>query len=378
MDLWVVAATAGAGYIAKNLQNLSADGKQSPSEPLYKYSHNIQSEPKNFLQQLRDKTCPLRRLVQKRAQSDDFLELKNHSAVKFSEVDRISGRNTESEPASTSIDALERNGMDGDYNMGWISSLPSAFSSEEHLKFEDGESRNLSRVNEGKIIRSKGCPLHPLRLLSSRGSCVDLQLYKEHENMEDISCLHPLMLRSFSLEQFESVDELQSKQQKCSADFESTGSGEGGSGRSFGLQEPGSILLFMTGMTVGILSATTSWKNEVDKLNKQLQQMQNLVQDLHEELDMKEVLMVEELTDEGHQEINTPCSVQEPIASPSDVKSNKLTKFDSLKANDKNIENLELLSKIEAELQAELEMLELNMKTSALEIISTVVEVRHL
>lgn len=137
------------------------------------------------------------------------------------------------------------------------------------------------------------------------------------------------------------------------------------------------MLLFISGMTVGILTATTSWKNEVDKLNMQLNQMQNLVQDLHEELDMKEMLMVKELDDEGGDpppgEDDTPLSMEEPVSSPS-----KVNEFDGVKANDnRKAENLELLSIIEAELQAELEMLEQNIKTSELDRISRVVEVRN-
>lgn len=136
------------------------------------------------------------------------------------------------------------------------------------------------------------------------------------------------------------------------------------------------MLLFISGMTVGILTATTSWKNEVDRLNMQLNQMQNLVQDLHEELDMKEMLMVKELDDESDPppgEEDTPLSMEEPVSSPS-----KVNEFDGVKANDsRKAENLELLSRIEAELQAELEMLEQNIKTSELDRISSVVEVRN-
>lgn len=136
------------------------------------------------------------------------------------------------------------------------------------------------------------------------------------------------------------------------------------------------MLLFISGMTVGILTATTSWKNEVDRLNMQLNQMQNLVRDLHEELDMKEMLMVKELDDESDPppgEEDTPLSMEEPVSSPS-----KVNEFDGVKANDnRKAENLEVLSRIEAELQAELEMLEQNIKTSELDRISSVVEVRN-
>lgn len=127
------------------------------------------------------------------------------------------------------------------------------------------------------------------------------------------------------------------------------------------------MLVFITGMAVGIMSSNAAWKDEVDKLSKQLKQMHNLVEDLHEELDMKEMVMVKELTD-------TPLSIKEPIASPSDVKA--FSKSDTIKVDDREAENRELLSKIEAELQAELEMLEHNLKASALERISGVVEVR--
>lgn len=123
------------------------------------------------------------------------------------------------------------------------------------------------------------------------------------------------------------------------------------------------MLLFITGMTIGILSATSSGKSEVDKLNIQLKQMQSLVQDLHEELDMKEMVVVKEMDDE---EGDAPLSTEEPCSSPSLVK-----------ASDKKAENLELLSRIEAELQAELEMLEHNMKVSDQDRISSFVEARN-
>lgn len=139
--------------------------------------------------------------------------------------------------------------------------------------------------------------------------------------------------------------------------------------QSLMLSGPETMFLFITGMTIGVLSATWSWKNEVDKLNKELKQMDNLVQDLHEELDMKEMLMVKELSDEG----GLPsASISSPVE-----KIDELNKFYSLKTNEKNAENLELLSRIEEELEAELEMLEQNMKVSAIERLSSVVEVRN-
>lgn len=371
MDLWVVAAAAGAGYIAKNLQNFSDDKKESPSGSSLKYSYNVQSESRNFLQQLRDKTCPLRRLARKRVQDDTFLDLDYNN----SESDRSSSRDRDASVVSVNGDYSEKTGVLEDYNKGWISGLSA----------EVGENRNLSRINEGKMARNRRCRVHAKRQLSASESCMD--------NMEHSSCLYPSMSTvrpvlvtgamwgensTFSLLDG-SPEETRRDDKTSSSSLERLESFRKPERDSSKLQQiqrsqvsgAETVLLFITGMTVGIFTATTSWKNEVDKLNKQLKQMQNLVQDLHEELDMKEMLMVNELDFEGdlppgEEEEDTPLSMVEPVSSLSLVK--------GVKAIDKKAENLELLSRIEAELQAELEMLEQNMNESERERISSVVE----
>ncbi|KAL3823985.1 hypothetical protein ACJIZ3_020014 [Penstemon smallii] len=396
MDLWVVAAAAGAGYIAKNLQNLSLDKKESSGvESSSNYSIKVQTESRNFLQQLRDKTCPLRKLARKRAQNDTFLEAENHSDVNSSDIDWLRNKDSEAGVASSSIyDALGKHD-----NLGWISSLPSVLKTEESLEFEDGQNR------KGKFSRSRKLREHSVIPLNSLGSCLDAQLCKEHEKMEEtmsssvplILTVRPVLvtegnrtisrsssdatfiqfegcrekvrrengvcfeengsvLRSASFEQTEIVEQIQRKPKKSLGSLTLNGN-------SIFSQGSDGMLLFIIGMTIGILSSTTASKSEVDNLNKQLKQTQNLVQDLHDELDMKEMLTVKDLTNEN----DTPPSIKEPIASPSDDV--KMTKFD-----DKTTENPEVMSQIEAELQAELEMLERNMKPSALERISNVVE----
>ncbi|KAG8366445.1 hypothetical protein BUALT_Bualt17G0080500 [Buddleja alternifolia] len=353
MDLWVVAAAAGAGYVAKNLQNSSLDKKENLIEQSYKYTFSVQSESRNFLQQLRDKTCPLRKLGRKGAQNYAFPD----SDLNFTEIDRLNNSDLESELASIGGNALEKDRLNEDYNMN----RRSVFSAE----FEDGENRSSGRVRNGKII-SRRPRLNPIRPLRSIGSCL--------ENMEDNSCLYP-SISAVRPVLFTDGSRIISKSSSCSSftQFEGCKVEE----RLVHSREPDTMLLFITGMTIGIMSATTAWKNEVDKLNTQLKQMQNFVQDLHEELDMKEMLMVKELTNEGFSppgENHSPLSIQEPISSPYDVKTKNLTKFDSPEAINKDMENPELMSKIEAELQAELEMLEHNMKASAIERISDVVE----
>ncbi|KAA8532898.1 hypothetical protein F0562_032985 [Nyssa sinensis] len=103
---------------------------------------------------------------------------------------------------------------------------------------------------------------------------------------------------------------------------------------------------------------------------------ENLAQDLHEELEMKGMLTVKELANEDNQSQKTiDCSFnREPIASSSKQEPDESTKYDSKEPDDHKAENPELMSKIEAELEAELERLELNMKASSLERISDFVE----
>ncbi|KAL2468011.1 uncharacterized protein Fot_51536 [Forsythia ovata] len=76
MDLLVVATAAGAGYIAKNWQKISAK-KEGLTGPSSKSSLSVQSKPWNLLQQIRDKTCPLSRLARERAQGYVNSEEKN-------------------------------------------------------------------------------------------------------------------------------------------------------------------------------------------------------------------------------------------------------------------------------------------------------------
>ncbi|KAH6807253.1 hypothetical protein C2S51_028361 [Perilla frutescens var. frutescens] len=368
MDLWVVAAAAGAGYIAKNLQNFSDDKKESPS---LKYSYNVQPESRNFLQQLREKTCPLRRLARKRVEDDYFPDLDNNSDAKFSEIDRSSSRDREASAVSINSDYSEKAGILEDFSKGWISGLTAEGVGENQ---QVGDNRNLSRINGGKMARNRRYRVHSTNM-EQNSSC----LYPP----SSMSAVRPVLVTDVMWGENSSFSQLDG----CSEDHKTSSSSSLKQFESSNLQQSGSresrsqgaetMLLFITGMTVGIFTATTSWKNEVDKLNRQLMQMQNLVQDLHEELDMKEMMMVKELDMEGvlpPGEEDTPLSTEEPVSSPSLVKAGKLSKTDGVKANDKKAENLELLSRIEAELQAELEMLEQNMKESELKRISNVVE----
>ncbi|KAL1551130.1 hypothetical protein AAHA92_19010 [Salvia divinorum] len=352
MDLWFVAAAAGVGCIAKNLPNFNADRKESTRGPSLKY---VQTESRNFLQQLRDKTCPLRRLAQQRGEDDSLLDLENHSDV-----------NGDYHP--------EKSGILEGYNLS-----AGVVDLGENQQLEDGRNMNLGKA---KLARNRRCRIRPL--LTSLGTCVD--------NMEQhSSCLHPPSLpparpvlvtdamwgeNSCPSQSGACLDEKGRESKTLSSPlklFEELKKPSKGSSRSSRSQGAEALLLFITGMTVGIVTATTSWKNEVDGLGRKLTQMHGLVQDLQDELDLNEVVTVKELDMEGNlppgEVEDSPLSTVEPVPSPS------LVEAGGTKASDDNkAENLELLSRIEAELQAELEVLELNMNVSDQDGISSVVE----
>uniref|UniRef100_A0A0D9Y0R5 Uncharacterized protein n=1 Tax=Leersia perrieri TaxID=77586 RepID=A0A0D9Y0R5_9ORYZ len=100
--------------------------------------------------------------------------------------------------------------------------------------------------------------------------------------------------------------------------------------------------IFSTGVSIGIISSTLSNKNELDTLKSTVKRMENLVQDLHDELEMRDGLTVKELPNEM------------PVKHDDD--GSKAHATDS-----------EPMSKIEEELEAELARLELNITAKRLE-----------
>lgn len=109
-------------------------------------------------------------------------------------------------------------------------------------------------------------------------------------------------------------------------------------------------------------------KQEIEKLNGLLKQTENLVQDLHDELEMKDALIVQEINteDEKSQPVcNNNVSLEDE--SPFSVSQHDLeesTNYDNREFGDP-IAKHDSLSNIEAELEAELEMLEMNITSSS-------------
>ncbi|XP_074584161.1 uncharacterized protein LOC141840155 [Curcuma longa] len=104
--------------------------------------------------------------------------------------------------------------------------------------------------------------------------------------------------------------------------------------------------VFSVGVSLGIISTIVSNKKEIENLNDMLKTSEDLVHDLQEELEMKDIVTVKELAHEagGHQKPSIVKDENNHICLPVEV----------------------LRSEIEAELEIELEKLELSINSSSL------------
>ncbi|XP_028753737.1 uncharacterized protein LOC114713295 [Neltuma alba] len=129
--------------------------------------------------------------------------------------------------------------------------------------------------------------------------------------------------------------------------------------------------LFSLGLSFGIIISIMTSRREADELRDLLKQTENLVQDLQEELEMKDSMTVKELNNEnyGSQDTCDHPSYDRELNGFSSEKHMDNSPRDGCKElyDRKEEENSEPMSKIEAELEAELERLGLKMNTSSLE-----------
>jgi len=130
---------------------------------------------------------------------------------------------------------------------------------------------------------------------------------------------------------------------------------------------PGRMLLFYLGINIGLISTIISNRREIERLNDTLKHTENLVQDLQEELEMKDSLTVKELDNERLDD--SYPNIQDSIDF---LQTQVPTSFPSQKTDDKDqphskTAEISELSRIEAELEAELERLELNMNAFSLD-----------
>ncbi|XP_055809908.1 uncharacterized protein LOC129880084 isoform X2 [Solanum dulcamara] len=127
---------------------------------------------------------------------------------------------------------------------------------------------------------------------------------------------------------------------------------------STGLQN-GMPLLYM-GIVSGMMSAVIANRREIEKVNEKLKWTKNLVQELEEELNVKEI------ANDDYENLNLYRSSMLNVDEPTRQTSESIKHV----AEEKH----ESMSEIEAELEAELERLEMNLKVSTFERISDFVE----
>ncbi|XP_027338414.1 uncharacterized protein LOC113852391 [Abrus precatorius] len=129
--------------------------------------------------------------------------------------------------------------------------------------------------------------------------------------------------------------------------------------------------LFILGISFGMITSIMANEREIDKLRELLKQTENLVQDLQEELEMKDSLTVKEIHNEnyGSQDACDHFSYEKELNEFSPEKHmDNSPRIDSQESYDQKVEqSSESMSKIEAELEAELERLGLDMNASSLE-----------
>lgn len=131
---------------------------------------------------------------------------------------------------------------------------------------------------------------------------------------------------------------------------------------------PEGPVLLCLGISIGIISSFITNKREVDKLKDLLKQTENLVQDLEEELEMKDSVTVKELAKENYESHDTCDHSFFDRAPNSFSPEQNMDKYDGTDSYDRKAEEFsESMSKIEAELEAELERLGLNVNTSTTE-----------
>ncbi|XP_042498859.1 uncharacterized protein LOC122077118 [Macadamia integrifolia] len=448
MDLWVVAAAAGAGYLAKYLSRERE--REGLSESFPGGSTQDKSEPHSLLQQLRERACPLQRLSGRQlGENATSGRDSSNSHLRLTEENGSAGTSA-TEMASTSgfgHEALENLRVYEEYNILSLSSFRPGFPGKNNQEKVDGieatgkvsdksedffsserstrEKRFYNRDSGSRnSLRSRRPQGYSIKPLSSLESCLIAQLYNEHVEMDEYvftqlspptaPTVRPLLVTdgkqiisrasadSYGVN-FGSVENMVHEGAEAYAEGERMlgvpplpdigsvklskklkqrrGKGRlGRSGRSnmrvspknFRSQgSPNGMLLFCIGVAFGVVSTVMSNKREVDRLNEFLKQTENLVQDLQEELEMKDSLTVKELTNEGYepQENNHYSIHHQPPASifPQQELTESIN-FNGKEPYDQNEdEKSEIMSKIEAELEAELERLELNMCSSTVQ-----------
>ncbi|XP_030474224.1 uncharacterized protein LOC115691655 [Syzygium oleosum] len=429
MDFWVFVAAAGAGCLTKYLKNPTND-REMPSDLCSGYQ-DPESEKFPFPRLARRKKFT--RDASNSMERLEFVgreSLDTSSAAEEASRSRVydpKGEGNSEECNVLSISTLPTEMSSSRTYTG------NENESDAGCSACSGSNDMLAGPFEGDIVTYRGFPknknLHRssytcgrlVKPLSSLESCLMAQLYNHHAEMEDYwhssrqspTCptVRPLLVTDGShiisqlsdgfsgVQSVTEVDKLQKKANSeknrsvigvpplptlASLHFRKqmqSKSGKdkrlGGSIRMFTRKrlstEHGSLhgtILFCLGISIGMMSSIIANRKEVDKLKELLKQTENLVQDLHEELEMKDSLTVKELASENCESQDTHNdSLRDTAPTPFSLEHSVIDRrvFTKESYSPKVGETPDSMSKIEAELEAELERLGLNMSASRLE-----------
>ncbi|KAH6801104.1 hypothetical protein C2S52_001568 [Perilla frutescens var. hirtella] len=429
MDVWIVAAAAGAGYVVKHLKNLNR-GKNKWLDSSPENLNNVRLQSSSSRHKVGDKSCPFRGVLPGKSFGE---EMSNR------EKDEVWEAASDFEIASTSGyedgNLVTRDGLMSSRTFSNSSSLAPLLDEEDvqgdwegklHSDSKEGFTSDMSPHPSSSEIgfsyssRRKRSSLKSRRFDSqfikpqtSLESCLMAQLYEEHDEIEE-RALHPLgkpILRPFLVsdgsriistmphESFSvpngtgsgkcqlrkdgysqvnatscgvprlptivSVElgkkaKPRDKKKHIFGRIDSSKSGSGDHDNAQGTSDR--TLLFYLGLTMGVVSSFLANKQDTENLKSLLKQTENLVQDLQEELEMKDSLTVKELAAEDYesQDVHNDRCIDDAAHSlPLEEEFDK--EYCHEKAEEKS------LNEIEAELEAELQRLESSMNSSTLE-----------
>lgn len=417
MDLWVVGAAAAAGYIAKYWQNLSK----------HRASSLELSSGTSTCEKPETSSSPFHSLIRRKQAEDTLKNGRHFSDGGFSDMYHLDGASDTEAPSTSSFgERIARVRTYDDCNVLSMSNLPPGFSVNENLKEnEDGNGLNDNMDDNsgnpytGELdsfhcsgknsLRTKHSGSHVVKPFSSLDSCLMAQLYKEHARMEEYvlsalrspsTIMKPLLItdgteiisradRDSLSAQIASDNNRWHKEEivcgvpplpkigfsdhlKKIKSKSGKRQNERSSSSQKHLQSPNGshdgTVLFCLGVSIGIISSLMANGREVNQLKEDLKHTQNLVQDLQEELEMKDSLTVKQLANENNESQDT-CdnSFHYRASNPHLLIQNvndSMNNIGAVSYNENTEQSPESMSKIEAELEAELERLGLNMNPS--------------
>ncbi|XP_022137595.1 uncharacterized protein LOC111009000 [Momordica charantia] len=388
MDLWIVAAATGAGYVAKYWKNQSGDG-DALSQLSFGESNLVSPQYSNHL-------------------LDKFSRRKKRFEDVFGHG-RMEGTSSDHNPLDIAASVAELGSMNGFENeklglwgnhqdldvlsipnMTWKSWIDD--SSKGHV----GESSISNKMANdiGVLVRDSSRRIGSWRNRSTAKSrFLHGDLIKPLSSVEDC-----LVFRESSLSLCETKlpkgSNFDAKESVCgvsqppfgsltTSDIVSNKTVKGWERNSRSSNKmvkredsaskgaPDESFILYLGFFIGIIYSFLSSKREVYKLEELLKQTEYLVQDLQEELEMKDSLKLKELTHDNCESeytfSNAFSEKTEDGSSPKHVMDYTVNFNTEELYEHKAVESSESMSRIEAELEAELERLGLNINTQGVE-----------